>query len=438
MNWVYRLAQSVFRVVAGELWVGGLPVSELAARFGTPLFVYDACVLDRQLEALRAALPPGFEVYYSIKANPNPWILRHFLARACGLEVASAGEYHLARVAGCSPSRILFAGPGKTQAELELVLKEGLEELHVESCTEIDRLAALADRSANSVAVALRVNPRSDTTGGGLQMGGKPAPFGVDEEDLNEAVARVLGHPRLQLTGLHLFTGTQILDVPVLIRQYRSGVAIARWLARRLGHPLRTLDLGGGLGIPYTESDRPLDLAKLREELSGLASELAGDRMFRGTRFILEPGRFLVGPAGVYIARVTEVKVSRGKTFVIADGGMNHHLAASGQLGQVLRRNFPVAILTKLDRSPEATVDVVGPLCTPLDVLARRLETPRPEPGDLVGVLQSGAYTRAASPLSFLSHPSPPEVLVHHGTAQLIRRRGTPDDLVRDILELPT
>lgn len=431
MNWVYELARSVFRVVAGELWVGGLSVSQLAAQFGTPLFVYDSRVFDKQLEALRWAVPPNFEIYYSVKANPNPAILRHFVARGCGLEVASAGEYHLARLAGCPSNRILFAGPGKTQAELELILKEGLGELHVESCAEIDRVAALAQRYARSVPVAIRVNPGSDTAGGGLQMGGKPVPFGVDEEHLDHAVDRVLRHLCLEFTGIHLFTGTQILDVSVLIRQYRAGLTLARRLAERLGRPLQTVDLGGGLGIPYTEFDTPLDVASLRLELLTLA--FAADPRFHGTRFILEPGRFLVGPAGVYVTRVTEVKVSRGKTFVITDGGMNHHLAASGQLGQILRRNFPVALLTKLSHPHETIVDVVGPLCTPLDVLARKAALPRPQVGDLVGVFQSGAYARAASPLNFLSHPTPPEVLVSNGTALLIRRRGTLDDLLFDI-----
>jgi diaminopimelate decarboxylase len=433
VKWIQRIVRASFAVVEGELWIGGLPVTELAGRFGTPLFVYDAAVLDGQLEQLRAALPSAFEVYYSVKANPNPWILRHFLARGCGLEVASAGEYHLARLAGCPSSRILFAGPGKTRAELELVLKEGLGELHVESCAELARVAEVAEQLRTSVAVAVRVNPGPSAAGGALQMGGKPTAFGVDEELLDEAVARVRRMPRLDFTGIHLFTGTQILDAAVLGRQYRAAVAIARRLAQRLGRPLRTVDLGGGLGVPYTERDAPLDLGKFDEELASLWREVATDPCFENTRFILEPGRFLVGPAGVYVTRVIEVKVSRGRTFVITDGGMHHHLAASGQLGQVLRRNFPVAILTKLDHSPEIAADVVGPLCTPLDVLARGLELPPPTPGDLIGVFQSGAYARAASPLHFLSHPTPPEVLVGNGVAQLIRRRGTLDDLTYDI-----
>ncbi len=433
MDWVSTLARRYFEVADGELHVGGLPVSELVRRFGTPLFAYDATVLDRQLRELQEALPPSFDIYYSVKANPNPWILRHFIGHGCGLEIASAGEYHCAVVAGCPRDRIVFAGPGKTSPELELVLVQGVEEIHVESLAEIERVAALAECLGRSAAVALRVNPGEEALGGALQMGGKPAAFGIDEERLDDATDLVLSQRALRLTGIHLFTGTQILDATVLTRQYRSGIAIARRLTERLGRPLQTVDLGGGLGIPYGQTDQCLDLTKLREGLAALWASVVGDPLFDGTRFIVEPGRFLVGPAGVYVTSVVDVKVSRGKTFVVTDGGMNHHLAASGHLGQALRRNFPVAILNKLDHEIRVVADVVGPLCTPLDVLARGTQLSVPEVGDIVGVIQSGAYARSASPLNFLSHPTPPEILVRDGNAHLIRRRGTPDDQLRDV-----
>jgi diaminopimelate decarboxylase len=261
--------------------------------------------------------------------------------------------------------------------------------------------------------------------GGALRMGGKASPFGVDEEAAEGLVAELARSGVVEVTGIHLFSGTQILDHEVLLRQYRKGLEIARSISERLQRPLHTLDLGGGLGIPYFEHEQELDLAALGGGLRGLEEDLRGDRAFEGTRFVLEPGRFLIGEAGIYLARVTDVKVSRGKKFVIVDGGMHHHLAASGNLGQVIKRNFPSALVNKLNASPVETVDVVGPLCTPLDTLARDVDLPTPEPGDLFGIFQSGAYALTASPLGFLSRPTPPEVLVEAGVDRVVRRRGT-------------
>jgi diaminopimelate decarboxylase len=233
--------------------------------------------------------------------------------------------------------------------------------------------------------------------------------------------------------GIHLFAGTQILDTNVLVSQYRKGIEIARHAARRVDHPLRRLDFGGGLGVPYFSHEQPLDTVSLKLALEPLMDEVRNDPAFAGTQFLVEPGRFLVAEAGVYIAKVNDIKISRGKKFLITDGGMHHHLAASGNLGQTIKRNYPVALLNKLCDPANETVDVVGPLCTPLDVLARNVKIPAANVGDLVGVFQSGAYARAASPLNFLSHPAPPEVWVDGGQYRLIRRRGEPSDYLRDI-----
>jgi diaminopimelate decarboxylase len=430
---VRALIRRHFGVADGQLCVGGAPVAELAQRFGTPLFVYDRAVLDAQLALLRDALPPDFAVYYSVKANPNPWIIRHFLARGCGAEVASAGEFQLAVRAGCPPRRIFFAGPGKRPDELEEVIAAGIGEIHVESLLEIRRVADIARSRGVRVTVSLRVNPTEEAQGGALRMGGKPSPFGIDEEALDAAVEQVLASPWLVLAGVHLFAGTQILDHAVLARQCAKGLQVARRVGERLGRPLATLDFGGGLGIPYFAGDRPLDMTKLGEVLAAVMASVAGDPLFEGTRFVVEPGRFLVGEAGIYVTRVLDVKTSRGKTFVVVDGGMNHHLAAAGHLGQALRRTFPVAVLNRIDDPARQVVDVTGPLCTPLDILARGVELGPVAVGDLIGVFQSGAYARSASPLNFLSHPSPPEVLVDRGDVQLIRRRGFSDDLVADV-----
>jgi diaminopimelate decarboxylase len=424
MDHTRRLVEQFYEVKDGELLCGGVGVSVLAKHYGTPLFVYDRGVLDRKWQLLRDALPAAFHISYSVKANPNQAILKHFLQKGCGLEIASAGEFEQALAAGCKPQNIVFAGPGKTEAELELAVLEGIGEIHVESPLEIRRLAAIGRRLGQKARVAVRVNPAAEAQGGAMRMGGKPTPFGIDEEALKEAVDGILTHPELEFRGIHLFTGTQILDYSVLVSQYRKGLNLARDIAAILHRPLRTIDFGGGFGVPYFAGDEPLDTLKLKEGLDELLAELRNPWWLADTKLMVEPGRYLVAEAGIYVARVNDIKVSRGKKFLITDGGMHHHLAASGNLGQTIKRNYPLTLLSKIDRPAEEVVDVVGPLCTPLDVLGRSVRLPWAEVGDRIGVFQSGAYARTASPLGFLSHPSPPEVWVDGGRATLVRSRG--------------
>ena len=422
---VIALCERNFAIEQGELVIGGVRASVLAAKYGTPAFVYDRGILDKKINALRDALPWRFSVCYSVKANPNDAVIRHFLSRGCRLEIASGGEFMRGVRAGCDPAQMLFAGPGKIPSELELVLSHGIGEIHVESLTEAARIGDICRRLNRRANVAIRVNPTGEAEGGAMRMGGRAAPFGVDEEILDHVLDEILRDSAIELRGVHLFTGTQILDANVLVSQYKHGLQVARRVATRIGRPLHTVDFGGGLGIPYFAHEKELDLNELRPTLSELFAEVESDPQFRGTQFLVEPGRFLVGESGVYLARVNDIKVSRGKKFLILDGGMNHHLAASGNLGQTIKRNYPVAIVNKLDRPAEETVDVVGPLCTPLDTLARGAVLPRAEIGDLFGIFQSGAYARSSSPLEFLSHPSPAEVLVDSSRHELIQPRGT-------------
>jgi diaminopimelate decarboxylase len=416
----------------GELLVGGLTVSSLAARYGTPIFLYDQSVLERKYAALRNALPPRFSISYSVKANPNPAFLKFFLSKGCGLEVASAGEFYQAQSAGCFPEDILFAGPGKTESELELAVAQGIGEIHVESELEVERIRAISRRLGVCTRVAIRVNP-DEGQGGAMCMGGKSAPFGVDEEQLDPLLERIASDSHLDFRGIHLFVGTQILDHTLLLMHYRKGLDIAGRAAALTNQPVYTLDFGGGLGIPYFPGDLELDLKQLSEGLYELIRGIEAEECFAQTRFVIEPGRFLVGEAGVYVARVNDIKTSRGKKYLILDGGMNHHLAASGNLGQVIKRNSALAILNRLNATSREMVDVVGPLCTPLDTLGRSVELPHAEVGDLVGIFQSGAYARTASPLGFLSHPAPPEVWIESGADFLIRRRGELSDSLRDV-----
>jgi diaminopimelate decarboxylase len=430
---VHQLVRDLYPGSERTLCVGEFSVEELAEQFGTPLFLYDESVLRRKWALLRSTFPSRFDIHYSVKANPNPNILAFFLEQGAGLEIASTGELHQALEAGCPPQRLLFAGPGKSPAELETALSMNVGEIHAESLTELRRIDSIAERLGRVARVALRINPASEAQGGAMRMGGKATPFGIDEESLDSALDLVLASPSIELRGMHLFAGTQILDSEVLLCQYRKAIQIARRVAHRQGRALGSVDFGGGLGVPYFTGDQPLDMQALKHGLEQLMNEIADDSLFAGTRFIVEPGRYLVAEAGIYLARVLDVKVSRGKTFVIVDGGMNHHLAASGNLGQTIKRNFPVIIANRLQEVESDTVDIVGPLCTPLDVLARSLATPRVAVGDLVAILHSGAYARSASPLGFLSHPSPAEVLVAGHEPRLIRRRGSPSDYLRDV-----
>src|SRR5208283_5091329 len=297
----------------GELQIGGVPVSRLAEEFGTPLFAYDESVMRRQWNLLRSTFPARFDIYYSVKANPNLSILAFFLAQGAGLEIASAGELYQAREAGCVPDRLLFAGPGKTPAEIQLALSESIGEIHAESMLELERIAAIATKLDMRAPVAIRINPDSDAQGGAMRMGGKPAPFGIDEELLDRALDFALSQPSIEFRGIHLFAGTQILDCEVLVAQYRKGLQLAQRTAKRLGKPVHRLDFGGGLGVPYFSNERPLDMATLSLDLAELEREIAADPTVAGTRLVIEPGRYLIAEAGLYLTRVLDVKVSRGK-----------------------------------------------------------------------------------------------------------------------------
>ncbi len=431
LDHAHNIAERYFQVHSNELHVGGMPITEIVREFGSPIFVYSHEVILDKVRRVLSMLPRNFKLFYSIKANPNRNILRTMLAEGCGLEVASAGELHQALSAGCPRNKIVFAGPGKKRSELQLAVEEAIAEIHVESLAEarcIDELALARNCVAN---IAVRVNPVTGA-GGAMRMGGLPSPFGIDEEELDSALSEIQRLPNVRMSGVHLYMATQILNAETLLAQYDRAVAIARHVAAQIPHPLTTIDFGGGWGTPYFANEQPLDLRVVEQGLSQLAEQMKSDPQLTQVTGLLEPGRFLVSEAGIYVTRVTRIKQSRGKTFAVVDGGMHHHLAASGNLGQTIKRNYPVAVLTRMENAEREKISVTGPLCTPLDMLARDADLPPMQTGDLVGVFQSGAYARTASPHGFLSHPSPAEVMIHDGTATLVRRPGNSDDLLRD------
>jgi len=394
----------------GRLAVGGIPVDQLAERVGgTPFFAYDRRLLTERIELLRSHLPAGIELSYAIKANPMAAVVQHLSGLVDALDCASAGELRTALDTTMSPHRVSFAGPGKTPVELtQAIAAEATIEL--ESETEAERVATIGERLGIRPRVAVRVNPDFEVKGSGMRLGGGPQQFGVDAERV-PALLGLLAQADVEFLGFHIFAGSQNLNADLLCDAQRKTVQLALRLAGDAPVPLRYLNLGGGFGIPYFARDRPLDLSSIALNLG----ELMTGPIARGipdARVVIELGRYIVGECGVYVSRIVDRKTSRGKTFLVVDGGMHHQLAASGNFGQVIRRNYPVAIGGRIDDEPEETVSVVGCLCTPLDRLADDVSLPRTELGDLVVVFQAGAYGLTASPTAFLGHPAPVEVLV--------------------------
>nr|WP_062330475.1 pyridoxal-dependent decarboxylase, exosortase A system-associated [Herbidospora sakaeratensis] len=392
----------------GRLTVGGIPAGLLAARVGgTPFFAYDRDLVTRRVASLRAVLPAGIELSYAVKANPMPALLQHLSGLVDGFDVASAGELRHALDTPVPPARIGFAGPGKTVQELTQAVAAGVT-VELESETELARVRTIGAALGVPARIAIRVNPDFTVRGSGMRLGGGPQQFGVDAERVPDMLAQ-LGDD-VDFQGFHVFAGSQNLRADDICEAQRRTVDLVAGLAE-VSPPIRYLNLGGGFGIPYSRRDRPLDLGPIGDNLAQLLRERITP-LLPEARVVLELGRYLVGEAGVYVTRVVDRKQSRGTTFVVVDGGMHHQLAASGNLGQVIRRNYPMAVADRMGEPADAPVTVVGRLCTPLDLLGDRVELPKVEIGDLVVVFQAGAYGLTASPTGFLSHPAPVEILV--------------------------
>lgn len=393
----------------GCLEVGGLNLLRLADRVGqTPFYVYDRRLLDARVALLRQHLPASVQLHYAIKANPMPAVVQHLWPQVDGFDVASAREMAVALDAGMAPQDIAFAGPGKSDAELRQAVAAGIL-IEVESEGEAQRLAGISEASGYPARVAIRVNPDFELKGSGMRMGGGAQQFGVDAERVPQLLG-LIGKLGLDFEGFHIFAGSQNLRAEIICDVQRQTVDLALGLAEQAKVPLRYLNIGGGFGIPYFPKDQPLDLAQVGENLAPLAEQIAARQP--EAEIVLELGRYIVGEAGLYVTRIVDRKESRGQVFLVTDGGLHHQLAASGNFGQVIRRNYPLAIGNKFDAAASETASVVGCLCTPLDLLGERCDLPRADVGDLVVVFQSGAYGLSASPTAFLSHPMPVEVLV--------------------------
>jgi diaminopimelate decarboxylase len=404
-----HVEQRQFPVQDDSLQIGGIALARLAERVGrTPFYAYERSHIATRVALLRSELPPAVHLHYALKANPMPAVAQLLAGLVDGFDVASAGEMKVALDTGMAPAAISFAGPGKRSAELRSAVAAGVL-LHLESEDEMNRVVAAGDLLGITPRVAVRVNPDFELKQAGMKMAGGARQFGVDATRV-PAMLRRMARLGLDFHGFHLFCGAQNLSAAAICEAQRACVLLGLELGEHAPAPVRVLNIGGGFGVPYFPGERALDLRTVAQGLYPLVDLLRGD--WPDTRLVLELGRYLVAEAGVYVCRVIERKQSHGQVFLVTDGGLHHHLAASGNFGQVLRKNFPVAIGNRMAGDARETVTVVGPLCTPLDLLADRMDLARAEPGDLVVVFQSGAYGLTASPTAFLGHPAPLEVLV--------------------------
>ncbi|MDP3235480.1 MAG: type III PLP-dependent enzyme [Myxococcales bacterium] len=421
----------------GELVIEGHAVSALAERVGTPLYVYRSAVVLEQVQALRAALGSETELYFSIKANPSVGLCQVLARAGVGAELASIGELRVAQAASFAPEHVLFAGPGKTERELTEAVRWGIGAINVESLGELTRVIATARRLGKRQTVCLRINPREQVQGAQMRMGGGPTQFGLDEELMPEAVRLAAAAPdAVDLAGLHVYAGSQMTDVEAIIANWEHVLGLAEALAD-LGVVVRKVDLGGGFGVPYFEGQPEFDLPGLgRAFASRIAARARSSPKLAQARLIIELGRYLCAAAGLYVTRVLDVKESRGTRYVVTDGGMNHHITATGNFGQVFRKAYPMVNLSRLETTPAQAATVVGPCCTPLDQFGTKLNL-EASPGELVGVLYSGAYGLSASSQGFLSHPTPAEVLIHEGRVHVLREGGAEDAVVTAQRPLP-
>lgn len=415
--------------------LAGLDPRSLAREFGTPLYVYDLDAITARVEALRAALPRGFDLAYAVKANPALAVIAHLMGLGLGADVASAGELIAVLRAGGRPDRVVMTGPGKGEEELALAVAAGVRAITVESPGELERLHQLASQLGRRQGILLRLavgdlRPEGGTVG--VTSAGTPSAgvkFGMDEDDLIRSARRALGSGYLDLLGLHAFGASNVLDARRLAEHVAWTVDRAAELSRRVGVALRLVDVGGGLGIPYRDGAPGLDLADLGWRLRTLAERWSRDPALESLTVLLEPGRFLTGPAGAYLCRVRDRKVVRGEAVLVLDGGI-HHFLRPALVGQEHRIRL---FVDRDDGSPDppsqassGSVAVVGPLCTGLDTLAAAAPIPEAMVGDLVAFLDAGAYGYSESMPFFLSHPVPAEVAVRGGEARLIRPRLDP------------
>jgi len=409
----------------GILMAGGINVLTLVEKYGSPLYVYDLEIIREQYEALKQAIPQEVKIFYAIKANPNPNICSFIRSLGAGAEIASSGELYIALKSGFKGKDIVYNGPGKTDEDIEYAINNGVHIINVESLDELQRINVIAKNKAISVKVCIRINPIRTVTQVKMQTGGGSQKFGTDEENIETIIKAALKFQWIELQGIHIYVGSQILEPEILLGNIENTLKIAFNIAQKFGLPLKCINFGGGLGVPYNESEPEFDVEKFSKGLTALISTV--ENQYENVSFILEPGRFIVSEAGIFLTKVISVKESRGKNYAIVDGGINHAF-----LPIRMNKNYPTVIANKMEIAESETRSFIigGPLCTSMDVFTNEVELPQVEINDLICIGNSGAYGFSASMLHFLSAPMPAEVIVENGQSFIARQRGKKEDFL--------
>lgn len=404
-----------------------LLLQKIAGEFGTPLYVYDGDRIESQYRRLKGMLPKEFNVYYSLKSNPTLGIAGLFRGLGSGIEVASAGELYLALQAGFDPRDIIFTSPGKTREELEYAVEHQIYSINIESIAEAELINQIGSLRSRQINVAIRINPDFNLSGAGIKMAGVPTQFGIDQSQLAEAFQSLKSLSFVKIIGIHVYTGTQMLSTQNILANMEAIIKLALELAEQYQFKLEFLDLGGGFGVPYFPGEAPFDETGLRQGMAAVwdtyRNQLPG-----GVNMAVESGRYLTAESGVFLTQILYTKECKGLKYAVCDGGSNQH-ANSAFLGRHIRNNFPMHVLGKHELPTELTV--VGPLCTPTDVIGQKVMLPAVTPGDIISIDKSGAYGLSNSPLFFLSHPLPAEVVHYQNKTVIIRERGKLEDFVK-------
>lgn len=401
--------RTLFSSKDNELLVGGIKLTQLSQQLGaSPFYAYDRQLITQRMEELRQQMPSNLKIHYAIKANPMPALVQHMATLVDGFDLASPQEMLTALNTPMQANSISLAGPGKRLEELKQAIAAGIT-LHVESFNELESIANIEQQIGLAAHIAIRINPAFELKTSGIKMGGGPKPFGIDEEKLPTLLKRIKTL-KLDFIGFHIYSGSQNLKAESIIDAQQQSFDLADRLSEYCPSPIQKLNIGGGYGIPYFPGEKPLDTQQVGDALE--VSMNAFKVNHQQTEVIIELGRYLVGEAGIYVSKIIDKKISRGQTYLVVNGGLHHHLAASGNFGQVIRKNYPVAIGNNMQASSKEVVSIVGPLCTPLDILGDKVSLPTAEIGDFVVLYQSGAYGYTASPHHFLSQPACIEAII--------------------------
>jgi diaminopimelate decarboxylase len=407
----------------GILMTGGINLVSLVKKYGSPLYVYDLEIIREQYQALKQAIPNQVKIFYAIKANPNPNICSFVRSLGAGAEIASSGELYIALKSGFKGKNIIYNSPGKTNEDIEYAINNEVQIINVESMDELLRINLIAQQRQKSVKICIRINPIRMITEAKMQTGGGSQKFGTDEEDIETIIKVALKLEWIDLQGIHIYVGSQILDADILLDNIENTLKIAFNTAEKFGFALQCINFGGGLGVPYSESEPELDIEKFGKGLTALINKI--DKKYANINFILEPGRFIVSESGMFLTKVISIKKSRGKNYAIVDGGINHAF-----LPIRMNKNYPTVIANKMGQSTAKNSNFIigGPLCTSMDVFTNEVELPQVEINDIICIGNSGAYGFSASMLYFLSEPMPAEVIIKNGKSFIARQRGKKED----------